>query len=106
MGREVNKTHIPIIYEEHNAKNGAYTEWSFQPPPIYERFLGGKTHTKVAAVVKKGTIARMVRLTHRGNLKVAKVKVDKPLFLGFLGGIRDLDPEIAETVIFMWKTQK
>ncbi|MEO0202328.1 MAG: hypothetical protein ABIL37_01215 [candidate division WOR-3 bacterium] len=94
---------ILIIYEEHNATHtDAYTSFSFDPKPLSEpKRIGGGTHKRYMTIVQKNTIAKIVRRSNRGNLRVMKIKIDTPVYIDFLGNcfaLEEEDYELARTL--------
>jgi len=82
---------IPIVCEWHRAyMTDAETTFEFQPEPVAEKFVGGGTHRKYLYLVRPGTVVRGRRVSNRGNVRYFTVKVTRPVFIDFVGGVVDL----------------
>ena len=82
---------ILVCYEEHSGATGASSDWEFNPDPLEPPvFVGGGTHRKYLAVVKKGTVATLTRVSNRGNVRIIQITINEPVFLDFLGDESEL----------------
>ncbi|MEM2189114.1 MAG: hypothetical protein QXG35_07260 [Nitrososphaerota archaeon] len=88
---------IVVVYEEHFSRGLASTTFRFNPEPLTEPiFVGGGTHRKYLAIVKKGTQVTVTRVSNRGNITVKRITIDAPVFIDFLGNTWSLDEQYIE----------
>ncbi|MEM2569265.1 MAG: hypothetical protein QXT67_04925 [Candidatus Bathyarchaeia archaeon] len=89
---------ILIVFEEHHARHtDASSRFEFEPEPIVEPIdVGGGTHRKYMTVVYKGTMAKLIRVSNKGNVWVKKITIDSPMFIDFLGNVSELPEDYVE----------